>query len=246
MVLPTFLGVGASRSGTTSLWDFMRRHPQIYVPSRKELHFFTYNRGRHSLQDYESFFAPGARWKCRGEISPSYLWFPDAAKLIKSVVFPANIVIVLRNPVERALSDFQYGRGNGQIGNIDCASYIEAGIEWRRTGQLVLTPFHPSSVLWKGFYDEQIPPYLAEFGDQNVKLFLFDDLVRDFPAVRSELCAFLGVEDEPVELEKKNSGSWSIQVPAEVRKRLADFYADSIRACAQLLGRDLDHWLELD
>ena len=135
-MIPNFLVVGASRSGTTTLHDLMQRHDRIFVPAVKELHYFTFNHIRcgtnnpMSRSDYEAFFQNSTEFTARGEISPSYLWVPGTAKLINSELPNIKIIILLRHPVERAISDYQYSWQYG-LNKIDFTDFSRSGI--RRT-----------------------------------------------------------------------------------------------------------------
>src|SRR5437763_505157 len=101
---PNLFVVGAPKAGTTSLWLYLDRHPDIWMAPVKEPQFFS---GLWYDQDsYLRLFAPGARFKLRGEASPSYLAKAGVAEASKRVSPDARIVIMLRDPVERAYSKY--------------------------------------------------------------------------------------------------------------------------------------------
>ena len=247
--LPSFLGIGASRSGTTAIYDYMKRHSDIFVPEEKELHYFTYFRLKNSISKtnmvafYRNHFKKAHSYTSKGEISPSYLWFPDTAQNIFNFLGPIKIIVILRNPVERAISDFQYSWKYG-INKVDIKGFVLKGIEDLNQKSLKLTPFSPSAVLWKGFYSKQIEPYIRIFGKKRVQILLFDDLVDDKQKLKKQLCDFLHVTNyDDLSFIKKNRRPMKKVVPDNIRSLLAEFYQREIDKCAELIDRDLSHWL---
>ena len=246
MVLPTFLGIGASRSGTTSLYAYLRDHPQVFVPPTKELHFFTFGqRGAakvEALEGYRRHFEGAGPFAMRGEISPSYLWHPAAARAIRETLGDIRLLVLLRDPVERAISDYQYGRANGAI-NVDFPAFLRQGVAELRAGRVTALPFAPSAVLWKGLYSRQVRAYAELFPREAVGLWLFEDL-RDQPErFARALCQFLGVEPVAGLVPgRTNQRGEAVPVGVEERRRLADLYRKDIAVTADLIGRDLSHW----
>src|SRR4051794_13012479 len=115
MSLPNFLVVGAQRSGTTIFHQILLTHSEIYVPSRrKEIHFFDryFDRG---LNWYKSYFPPenaAARYSAIGEVTPDYLAIPEVPARIHATLPNCRLIFILRNPIERAYSWYQYCRRN--------------------------------------------------------------------------------------------------------------------------------------
>lgn len=249
-MLPNFLCIGAARAGTTSLYEYMTQHPDIYVPPVKEVHYFTYRHEKWStnpalsLAGYEEYFAGAEKYILRGEISPSYLWFPGTAQEIRRVLGEIRIIVILRNPVTRAISDFQYSRqfGHNRYGFNEL---IVKGLDNLKIQKLRLNPFLPSAILWKGFYARQIRAYLAQFRQENIKIFLFDDLVNSPQQFIQELCTLLDIRcalDIPI--TKTNSRPKKDEVPAEAKAILKKLYRRDILECSQITGRNLNHWLD--
>jgi len=247
---PTFLGVGAARSGTTAIYDWMRRYPEIFIPEIKEIHFFTYrqlqwdNYRPLSYNDYLNYFKDGESFKVRGEISPSYLYFPGTAQKIYDSLGSIKIIIILRNPIERAISDYQYSIQYNQ-NKLDFNQFLIRGIDGFKNDSLYIDPFTPTAILWKGFYFQQIQEYLQLFGKKQIKILLFDDLVKDATIIENELCTFLKISPyKKIKIQKKNARSEKIKINAEARHILEDLYRQDIRKCAQIINRNLNHWLD--
>jgi Sulfotransferase family len=117
-VLPNFFVVGAAKSGTTSIYRYLRQHPDVYMPIVKELHWFSRlepnpRQGFHPITSEEEYLSLFEGWRGEraiGEASPSYLWDPKAPERIQRSVPSAKILILLREPVDRAFSHLPGGR----------------------------------------------------------------------------------------------------------------------------------------
>ena len=113
---PNFFIVGAARCGTTSLWEYLRQHPDIYMPpviEQKEPAFFCDLYGVEHWDFYLTLFEAGRGKKRIGEASTPYLSSPESAGQIHSVLPLAKIIITLRNPVVRAYSLYKWMHANG-------------------------------------------------------------------------------------------------------------------------------------
>ena len=109
MKVPDFLVVGAQKSGTTSLFLLLSKHPDIFLPSRKELQFFSspllYPKG---LDWYATeFFSDCSDAQLAGEISPQYMYSSEIARRVHSDLPEAKIIAILREPIDRAWSHYQ-------------------------------------------------------------------------------------------------------------------------------------------
>jgi hypothetical protein len=114
--LPNFFICGAARSGTTSMWEYLRQHPDIFMPpvfEHKEPSFFCDSYGVGDWDAYLSLFAEAGKRKRVGEASGPYLTSPESPGRIKKVINDPRIVILLRNPAERAWSLFKWMHENG-------------------------------------------------------------------------------------------------------------------------------------
>ena len=247
-MLPDFLGIGAARCGTTALHEFLVGHPEVFVPARKEVHYFSlgrigspYSRVR-TQHDYEALFG-GSEAVVRGEISPSYLWIPGTAASIRSVVPDVRVLAILRSPVERAISDFQYSWKNG-LNQVPFSQFLDEGMESLEQGHLEARPFHPSAVLWKGLYANQLAEYYQHFEKESIGVFLLHDLKRKPGAFAERICQFLGISDRSEMPGVVNARPRTEAVAPEDRKRLAAFYEPSVEALANIIGRDLSPWID--
>jgi len=192
MALPDFLIIGAPRAGTTSLHNYLGQHPQIFMCPVKEPNFFRqedeyFSGNPRSLQDYESLFDEARPEQRKGEVSPAYLVSQRAPGLASQHIPEATIIAVLRDPAERAFSDYQsWVRSGGETLDFD-----RAVAEGRGKGVKPIDRY-----LNPGFYFRHLSHWLSEFPREHVHPFLYEDLIADPAAFLRTLCEVLGIDGE--------------------------------------------------
>lgn len=175
-LLPNFLYIGPDKSGSTSLYNYLKWHPDAYVPRVKELYFFDahYNRG---IDWYRSYFVSTQSAHAVGEISHEYLYSPLAARRIgRDLGRSVKLVAILREPLERARSSYLFMRRQGRTK----LSFPQA---------LEQIP----DLLDRGNYVKYLGPYLHHFEHQNLYLGSFDQLSRQPRVFYEDLSRFLGL-----------------------------------------------------
>jgi hypothetical protein len=198
--LPNLFIVGAPKAGTTSLYAYLRRHPEVFMPERKEPHYFSdfvvdpafdnFNPPVRDAAKYQQLFVAGAGFRVIGEGSSSYLSDKCAAARIKNVVPAAKIIISLRNPVQRAFSHYLMERREGR----EVRSFKEAlaaDQSRSRKGWGISAQY-----IELGLYADQVKRYLDLFGPENVLVVLFEDLKGDADTVMKEVARFLGIDPD--------------------------------------------------
>lgn len=175
-MIPNFIVVGATKGATTWLYQCLKEHPEIYVPSLKEVNYFSrrYDRGE---QWYLSFFKDVKEEKAIGELSPSYFTCQKSPARIYALNPNTRLVFMLRDPIERAYSHYCMElRYNTVSENID--------------KELVLD----SIIVRESLYYQQISKYLHLFPQENLKFIIYDDIKNNPQKVLEDLYSFLGVE----------------------------------------------------
>jgi len=219
-VLPTFLVVGAARSGTTSLYHYLRAHPDIYMSPAKEPHFFPFInatpdfRGPYDARtneeivtdfaEYRALFGGVRGEKAVGECSNSYLYFHRTASVIKEHIPRCKIIMVLRNPVARAYSHYLQAY---MIGHEDLS--FEEALRSEAEREKLNWRWHYQYVK-QGLYYRQVKSYLDVFGRDSVRIYLFDDLAANTARVVADIYSFLGVDSSfvpPVEQVYNQAGT---------------------------------------
>lgn len=208
--LPNFFLAGAPKTGSTSLYHYLGQHPEIFTSANKEPHFFATEIREENFdpgfrrrvarrtrdvgivanrEDYLELFAGADQKKAVGEGSVCYLWSPTAAAQIAESIPDAKILVMLRDPAERAWSQYLHGLGIGAI-RWGFREHIRRNLR-NRSGRLsVHYPF-----LEFGLYAEPLCRYLRHFG-ANVGMWFYEDF-RGCPVeVCREIFRFLGVSPD--------------------------------------------------
>jgi len=200
--LPNFLIVGAAKAGTTSLYYYLKEHFEIFLPERKELRFFSQMKGDFegqgdeklnktiikNIDEYIEFFKAVKIEKAIGDVSPDYLYYFENSILnIKKFLENPKVIIILRNPIDRAFSHYLHFVRDGR----ETLSFEEAlKEEGRRRALNWEWAWYYKDV---GFYYNQVKTYLENF--LEVKVYLYDDLKKDPLNLVQDIYRFLEVDD---------------------------------------------------
>jgi len=206
VTVPTFLVIGAAKSGTTSLYHYLRQHPEIFVSPVKEPQFFAFEgmtpdfRGPGdeelnasavtSIEEYEALFAGHSNEKAVGEMSQFYLYCDGTTARVRRRLPDVKLVVVLRDPAERAFSHYLMKL---RLGVEPLASFEDAlEVEKDR----IRTHWSPG---WhygeRGFYYRQLAPYFSEFDRRQIAVYLYEDLAGRPLEMLADLFRFLEVDD---------------------------------------------------
>lgn len=200
--MPTFIILGASKSGTSSLYHYLAQHPDVFMSDVKEPNYFAlaeaelvlagpgdkewYERSMTSLKEYKALFDKVQGESAIGEASPTYLHSRRAPRTMYRHVPDANLIVILRDPADRAYSHYCHFTRTGQ----ETKSFREA--LQREPERLEEGWFWPRYVE-AGRYYQQLTRYLEYFSWENIKVFLFRDFTRKTEEVYEEILDFLGV-----------------------------------------------------
>ena len=204
MPLPDFLIAGVPKAGTTALHAALVRHPQLYLSRVKEPKFFlsdgppptlggpgdvqTYQEHVWRRADYEALFAPAPPGTLRGEATPFYLYDLDAHDRIQALVPDAKLILLLRDPVDRAHSNWTHLWNAGLEPEADFLTACRAEEARKAAGWAAF--WHYVS---QGRYGEQIDHLYRHFDRDQILLLRYRDL-KDAPAATLDrVCSFLGV-----------------------------------------------------
>lgn len=251
MRLPDFLIIGAARCGTTSLCENLKCHPQIYLPVslRPEPHFFLKDHEyRKGLAYYSSkYFKDVPEDVLAGEKSVSYIYQPYVAERIKTHLPDVKLICMLRNPIDRAYSSYQFTRANG-LEDLPFDQAIRSEAE-----RIAEPPSHfhaevqPFAYIDRGRYHQQLERYLAVFPAGQLHVAILEDLCRDPENQLRKILEFLGAHADfvPPNLgEIFNPGNYGQQAMAQAeRDYIYQQLKDDIQALSAMLGKSLDHWL---
>lgn len=218
MLMPNFFIIGATKSGTTSLHHYLQQHPDIYLSTDKEPHYFALTREEVNalsgpdvelrrgmyitdIHKYAALFEPAKGVQAIGEASAMYLYYPNAPLRIATQLPEAKLIAVLRNPVERAYSAYLHKLRDG------LEVHTEFGKALLDEPKRIAENWTP---LWYyrelGFYYKQLKRYYDLFNPMQLRVYLYDDFKAAPLAVVKDIYGFLGVDDSfiPDMREKRN------------------------------------------
>lgn len=246
--LPDFIIAGAPRCATTWLYELAERHPAIAMakPLRPEPKFFLvdelYDRGSAY---YSSRWFTGLPETCIiGEKTTNYLENPAVAQRIHAMLPTVKLVFMLRNPVDRAWSNYRWSRQNGmETEAFGTALDLEAARE--RALAPTLRYARPHAYFSRGLYADLLTPYLRLFGRSQILILRQED-GRDAPqALAVKFHEFLGVEPRPedaAEIGMINAATETSRLDEALRTRLTRLYDEPNRRLADLVGPDFAIW----
>jgi Sulfotransferase domain len=260
MTLPNFLIIGAAKAGTTSIYEYLRQHPDVFMSPVKEPEYFC---GTMTRAEYERLFDAVTTERAVGEASTRYLNSDVAPRNVAAELPAVRLIVSLRNPVDRAYSSY--------LGRLREA----------REHCSVEEAMRPASYYCQSsLYAPSLARWLEHF--DRINAVIFDDLVADPRAVMRDLYDFVGVDSAfvPDVRAQHNAGSvpknlavnklfWGVVnairpavrntglagrihrrmvrrpdlLPPALRARMLDFFRDDIATTGTLIGRDLSRWL---
>jgi Sulfotransferase domain len=242
--LPEFLILGAQKAGTTALYAYLRWHPAITGPAWKEVSYFDrhYRRGVHWYRG-QFPLRPGDRLV--GEASPGYLFHPLAPKRVKATVPEARLIVLLRDPVDRALSHYHHEVALGRE-PLTFEQAVEAEPERTRGEEerLLREPDYFSHPWWdytylaRGRYAEQLERWLAVFPREQVLVVASDDLAAAPAQTYARALEFLGASAHELDSYPRVYQQRYGEMRPDTRRRLAEYFAEPNRRLYELLGRD--------
>ena len=216
MALPEFFVAGAPKAGTTALHAALAQHPGLYLSAVKEPKFFltdgppptqggpgdakTYREHVWRRADYEALFAPAPPGTLRGESTPFYLYRHDAQRRIRDLIPDARLIVVLRDPIERAHSNWTHLWSAGLDPVDDFVRACDA--EDQRIAAGWADFWHYKRL---GLYGQQLQHLYSVFPQEQVHVFRYRNLIDDPAGTLNRLFAFLGAEQEVVtEVPREN------------------------------------------
>jgi len=182
---PNFIGIGGQKCATTWMSECLRRHPQIFMSSPKELHFFS-NNWEKGVNWYFNYFKNAGKYRVRGEFSTSYLYDSMAPERIKKILGNIKLIAIIRNPVQRFISLYKH--------------YLrEKKYFTKNFKKLTIKNFnkaielHPD-LLTKGKYYIHLTRYQNIFGKENIKIILKEEIDKNPRKIIRETYKFLNVD----------------------------------------------------
>ena len=257
--LPDFLILGGQRCGTSSLYKYLGRHPEIAPSLRKEIEYFTIDYGKGENWYRAHFPLRLRRWAHRlvgrslltFEATPDYLFDPRAPERVKELLPDARLIVLLREPVERAFSHYHHMARLG----LEDLSFPDAvaAEEQRLDGQLEemtsnplsrVLPFRRYSYAARGFYADQLSHWFEHFPREQFLILDSAGFFADPGGTLRQILDFVGAAPwTPAEFRNysyANKPAENPEIPEPTGSELHEMFAEPNRQLEQLLGIDLN------
>jgi hypothetical protein len=240
-----FMIAGTQRGGTTTLHEYLRRHPEICMPAKKELHFFDDEElWRSPPPDYGLYraaFSVEPAHRLLGDATPIYMYWEPAAPRIRDYNPAMRLILILRNPITRAYSHWNHERRRGR----EPLSFREALLAERsRTEQARPAQLRNSSYVQRGMYTGQLARVWANFPVEQTLVLRTDDLRTALADVFARIASFLGIAHfTPVHAIAANAYPYEAPMGPADRRYLVEVFAQEIKDLERLLGWDCSEWL---
>jgi hypothetical protein len=208
MTMPNFLIIGAAKAGTTSLYNYLKQHPQIYMSPVKEPKFFAFEEGEKpdfqgpgdikanrfvvtDLESYSNLFEGHTYELAIGEASPAYLYCPKTAERIRKILPNTKLIVILRDPVERSYSSFLHLRRDGIEPLSDFAQALQAEeIRIKNNWGFIWHYMNMS------LYYVQLQRYFENFNSNQIKVYLYEEFKNHTIRVLQDIFEFLEVDKQ--------------------------------------------------
>jgi hypothetical protein len=240
-----FIICGTQKGGTSALDVYLRGHPEICMAEKKEVHFFdnedAFRDGTPDYAQYHSVFKLGLPSQILGEATPIYMYWRDAPRRIWEYNPNVKLIVLLRNPIERAYSHWNMKRELGA----EALSFWEAiQREPERCREALPYQHRVYSYVDRGFYLEQLRRLWSFFPKEQVLVLKSDELKCQLVQTLQRVCEFLNI-DPLNEVEPVNAHSRPYKSPMKPKDRqyLRSVFELEIRGLERVLGWDCSSWL---
>jgi Sulfotransferase domain len=237
-----FIVAGAQKCGTTALHYQMEKHPQIALPDREELHFFDDEERFAKAVNYQELhdkFCP-SRAIVAGESTPAYLYWRPAIERIWNYSKDIKLIILLRNPIDRAFSHWNMQRERGY----DTLDFLDA-IKAEQSRQSETAPLQSRrfSYVGRSLYGEQLERVFKYFPREQVQIVRSEELRNDFSKAINSIFTFIGVYPlRNIRNKERNPIRYERTITKEERQAMLPVFEKDINALEKLLGLDCSNW----
>lgn len=247
--MPDFIIIGAQKCGTTSLYNYLIQHPQIAPAATKEVHFFDLNFEKGRDWYLEQFPELGANQDktITGEASPYYIFHPLVPQRIYQMLPQVKLIVLLRNPVARAISHYYHEvrLGYETLSLEDAIANepirLQGEAEKLLAGQIERSfNYQHYSYLSRGLYFEQLKAWMRFFPKEQLLILKSEELDSQPSAILNQVFDFLDVSECPLpEYGRYNTGEYP-SISEALNQQLTDYFQPHNRRLEEYLGRDFD------
>src|SRR5713226_5992541 len=242
-----FIVAGVQKAGTTAIHDFLAQHPHIALLRDQALHFFdkeehfgSSRTGLFTEPDYRILlgnFDPGWRWRVAGEVTADYLYYPSAVERIAHYHPKTKLMVSLRNPVERAFSQWNMRRDKGQ----EPLEFLDALKRDQEIG--IWKEPRGNAYLARSLYAAQLEKIFKLFPRDQVFIIKYENFRSDPFPLLDRMFDFLGVRRKSgLKNKQRNVGSYSRKLTSEEREYAGGIFDEDIAKVEALLGWECSDW----
>ena len=236
-----FIIMGTQKGGTTALSINISKHPDIYIdnnpdPTKSEIHFFDIN-WKKGLEWYKRHFNYSK--KMVGEKTPELMYLDYTFPLIQSINPYVKIILILRNPMERAYSAWKHAANYGETRSFEDAINDERNnkLDENKTFSTAIKHY-----LQRGLYYKQIMNILKWFSKDNLLILINEEVLKDMTTEYNKVYAFLNLSDYASSYKLEYVSSNKRQIDSETYNSLIDFFKKDVKQLEKLIGRKTN-WL---
>lgn len=239
-----FLILGAEKAGTTAVYSYLRRVPDVYIPINKELNFFDRDQRYGDGTDFSAlhrWFVLAPKGRLLGEATPTYLMNPRCFERIRAYNPSIKVMALLRSPIRRAYSAWNYRRARLR----DSRDFMTAiRVEIESGGDVRVARENKYRYFGAGLYSEQIRRARQVFAPENLLLVKYEDFQRDQPAWVKRIAAFIGSAAAPEISRIRQSNVWGYKAELSARdfEAILPHYEADIAQVESLTGWDCGDW----
>ncbi|MFO1486098.1 MAG: sulfotransferase domain-containing protein [Verrucomicrobiaceae bacterium] len=245
--VPDFVVAGVQKGGTTTLFAYLNKHPQVHMPARKEIHYYdrNFHKGASWYRSHFPLKSSVPKGHKVGEATPCYLYFPHAAKHMHMMNPDTKIIVVLRNPIERAISHYFHNRRKHKEDLDMPAAFLQEERRIARRYKALLQDEHATD--WevahhgykaRGVYHRQLRRFRSYFPMSQLLILSTDLLDKDPLGAMTKVYEFIGVDPSlgTTQILRKNVGTNKEPVPPEVCEYLRRFFQPAHQAFVNQYG----------
>jgi len=239
-----FIIAGTQKGGTTALDDYFRTHQNICMADKKEVHFFDedryFEKKSPNYSKYHKYFSPNDYSQVIGEATPIYMYWNKAIERIHVYNPQIKLIIILRNPIDRAFSHWNMERDKGR----ESRTFLKAILD---EDSKINSPNYSQnkilSYLDRGHYSQQIKNIYNYFNKNQLLILRSEDLLENPDNTLLNIAEFLSIPPfDPVYHKEVNSRSYPHKMSKEELTFLKNFYQEEFSSLEDILGWDLSSW----
>jgi hypothetical protein len=239
-----FIVAGAQKSGTTAVNYYLKRHPRIALPAKKELHFFDdeerFKDGNAvSYEGLHRMFRPARPDSMAGENTPNYLYWPPALPRIRDYNPAIKLIIVLRNPIERAFSQWNMQRVRGHE-PLDFLDAVRA--EPERLAKLPPEKLRKVAYVDRGRYGEQLARALSIFPREQLLILKYEEFRKHQRELVDEVFRFLQLPPSRFRRIEAHDIPYQREIQPHERNAIFGMLREDISHLEQLIGWNCSDW----